>query len=98
MTAARLQLTPTKEMRLANPALGDPAALQAIWDECGYWFFRAMPVTSDCLMVSLPVASAFTIQAIRLTPARPMSIACLLKSPTSKVQGANKSGIKNSKA
>ena len=21
-------------------ALGDPAALQEIWDECGYWFFQ----------------------------------------------------------
>jgi ectoine hydroxylase-related dioxygenase (phytanoyl-CoA dioxygenase family) len=29
-----------KPMRLANPALGDPAALQATWDEAGYWFFR----------------------------------------------------------
>jgi ectoine hydroxylase-related dioxygenase (phytanoyl-CoA dioxygenase family) len=40
MTAAALQPPPTHEMRPANPALGDQAALQALWDECGYWFFR----------------------------------------------------------
>jgi ectoine hydroxylase-related dioxygenase (phytanoyl-CoA dioxygenase family) len=40
MTAAPLEPPPSKEMRLANPALGDSVALQAIWDECGYWFFR----------------------------------------------------------